>query len=242
MLPSINLLHFYNLPILEQLQIEEALLRADAGNYFLINEGSPDSVVMGISAKTEEVVQEKALEQANIPLIRRFSGGGTVFVDSNTLFMTFICNHSTFDIKAYPEQIMRWSGEFYEGALELPEFRLRENDYVIEDKKCGGNAQYFRKDRWLHHSSFLWDFDKEKMNFLKHPPKMPEYRSERTHNDFLCKLHAQFKTKKILVERVVKHLEEYFVVNQGMINLEEILSRPHRKATKVLNACDFCRS
>ena len=27
-----------------------------------------------------------------VPVIRRFSGGGTVFVDANTLFVTWICN------------------------------------------------------------------------------------------------------------------------------------------------------
>lgn len=37
-------------PILQQLQLEEALLRATKHNWFLINEGTPQpSVVMGVS-------------------------------------------------------------------------------------------------------------------------------------------------------------------------------------------------
>lgn len=38
------------LPILQQLQLEEALLRATSHNWFLINEGTPaPSIVMGVS-------------------------------------------------------------------------------------------------------------------------------------------------------------------------------------------------
>jgi hypothetical protein len=38
------------LPILKQLQLEEALLRATKHNWFLINQGTPEpTIVMGVS-------------------------------------------------------------------------------------------------------------------------------------------------------------------------------------------------
>lgn len=40
-------------------------------------------------------------------------------------------------------------------------FGLRENDYVFRDQKFGGNAQYFTGQRWLHHTSFLWNYKPE---------------------------------------------------------------------------------
>lgn len=47
---AVRLLRLRGFPILQQLQLEEALLRADAGNWFLINDGTPDpAVVLGIS-------------------------------------------------------------------------------------------------------------------------------------------------------------------------------------------------
>jgi len=43
-------LRLSGMPILQQLRLEEALLRADAGNWFLLNDGTPEpAVVMGIS-------------------------------------------------------------------------------------------------------------------------------------------------------------------------------------------------
>lgn len=59
----------------------------------------------------------------------------------------------------------------------------------MDDKKIGGNAQTITKDRWVHHTSFLWDFDNLNMNYLQMPKKRPEYRQSRPHGDFLRKLH-----------------------------------------------------
>lgn len=67
-------------------------------------------------------------------------------------------------------------------------FALRENDYVVGDHKCGGNAQGISRDRFVHHTSFLWDFSDANMALLRMPAKVPDYRSQRAHTDFLCKL------------------------------------------------------
>lgn len=46
----VNLLRLQGLPILQQLRLEEALLRADAGNWCILNDGSATAaVVLGIS-------------------------------------------------------------------------------------------------------------------------------------------------------------------------------------------------
>ena len=46
----VRLLRLRGYPILRQLQLEEALMRADAGNWFLVNDGTPaPAVVLGIS-------------------------------------------------------------------------------------------------------------------------------------------------------------------------------------------------
>jgi lipoate-protein ligase A len=33
--------------------------------------------------------------------------------------------------------------------------------------KVGGNAQTITKGRWVHHTSFLWQFDPSRMGYLK---------------------------------------------------------------------------
>ena len=73
-------------------------------------------------------------------------------------------------------------------SLSFPKFQLRENDYVLGERKMGGNAQSIGKTGFLHHTSFLWDYQDENMEYLSLPSKRPEYRGDRPHNDFLVKL------------------------------------------------------
>ncbi|QLH36644.1 MAG: hypothetical protein HWD61_11315 [Parachlamydiaceae bacterium] len=87
-------------------------------------------------------------------MIRRFTGGGTVYIDENSLMATFICNQSEMQIPCFPQHVFHWSERFYRPIFGELEFSLRENDYVIGNKKFGGNAQYMAKGRWLHHTSF----------------------------------------------------------------------------------------
>lgn len=49
-------------------------------------------------------------------------------------------------------------------------------DYVFAERKFGGNAQAITNKRWLHHTSFLWDYDPDNMAVLKNPRKQPQYR------------------------------------------------------------------
>jgi lipoate-protein ligase A len=208
---TLHLIHCQRLPIFEQLQLEEALLREDARNWCLINEGSPPAIVMGISGKKELLVNADKLSRAPIPLIKRFSGGGTVVVDEDTLFITFIFQKEAHPFAAYPEPIMRWSAEIYGSMSDL---ELRENDYVLGNKKCGGNAQYIKKDRWLHHTSFLWDFKQERMDYLLHPHKTPAYREGRTHADFLCTLSEHFPDKNTFLDRFKEELSKRYQLQE----------------------------
>lgn len=176
------------MPIVEQLRLEERLLRKDDRNFCIVNSGSPRTIVLGISGQPDLLLNQPLVQKDNIPVIRRFSGGGTVIVDEETLFVTFIFSKGALNLLPFPEPIMRWSSDLYASSWKIPGFALRENDYVIYDKKCGGNAQYIKKDRWLHHTSFLWNFQPNNMKYLLLPTKRPKYREDRDHRDFLCRL------------------------------------------------------
>lgn len=177
-----KLIELTNCFIKDQLKLEEKLLREGHDDYFLINTGSPPAIVMGISGKPELFVHP----HNTLPVLKRFSGGGTVVIDENTVFVTFICNKSSHPFPAYPEPILRWAAA--QLALATPGLQLCENDFILQNKKCGGNALYIKKDRWLIHTSFLWDYDPEKMALLKYPPKTPAYRQCRSHEAFVCRL------------------------------------------------------
>lgn len=229
--PALNLVQLHRIPIFEQLRWEEALLRADDQNWCLINVGSPPAIVMGISGQAEELVDLRLLQQQPIPLIRRFSGGGTVVVDEETLFVTFICKADDIPIQPFPHSILQWTERFYQPVFSPHPFELRENDYVIGDLKFGGNAQSICKGRWLHHSSFLWDYQVEWMRYLRIPKRMPAYRDGRSHADFLCCLKDHFPSKEVLRQQIFGQLASLFDLHEREAHeLNPFLEKPHRKS------------
>lgn len=233
---TLFILHLQQCSILTQLQIEEALLRLDTRNICLINEGSSPAIVLGVSGKIEEFIDQERWKKNPLPLVKRFSGGGTVVVDENTLFVSFICQKTLHCTLSYPEPIMRWTEEFYREAFEIAGFCLRENDYVIGEKKCGGNAQYLCKDRFVHHTTFLWDFTEERMNFLLHPKKTPLYRTGRSHGEFLCRLREYHSSKTHFVEAVCRTLSRRYEIRPLLFEeVSSLLQNPHRRATQRLD-------
>lgn len=226
---KIHLVHL-NLPIFEQLQLEEALLRTDTRNWCLINQNSPPAIVMGISGKQELLIHP----DNQLPVIRRFSGGGTVVVDENTLFVTWICNTSD-TVEGFPDRIFKWTESLYKNLFTNLPFALRENDYVLGDRKFGGNAQYIRKDRWLHHSTLLWSYNKERMNSLLLPQKAPKYREQRPHDDFLCSLDTFYTCRQTFLKSLSELCNQFEVEHVDLAEALHVLKSPHRTSTTILS-------
>ncbi|OQR87752.1 hypothetical protein ACHHYP_08105 [Achlya hypogyna] len=244
-LPKLRVLRLEHVSIFDQLVLEEALFRADRDNWFIWNErtGEP-KIVMGISGKPEKLLDVEAVGRDKIPIVKRFSGGGTVVIDDNTLFTTFIVNTEAKPlVKPYPREIMDWSATFFTPLFDditqhTEAFALREDDYVFGDRKFAGNAQSISKDRWLHHTSFLWDYSAANMRYLQNPAKQPAYRAKRDHTEFLCKLKDYVASRDVLFEAFERHLKLHFDVNDVTLpdhELQSILARDHRKSTKFIN-------
>lgn len=228
---KLHLIELSSAPIYEQLLLEETLLRADDRSFCLINRGSPRAIVMGLSGIPEELIHLDSVHQDQIPVFKRFSGGGTVIVDEETLFITFLFAKKDLSITPYPEPILRWSAELYQTAWNLPGFSLRENDYALGERKCGGNAQYLRKERWLHHTSFLWNYDPKNMKYLTLPKKRPTYRQDRSHEEFLCTL-KDHGSMDLLIEKLKEELvKRFYIESLSKEELRVIRGRSCRIAT-----------
>lgn len=217
--------------IYEQLQLEESLIRTSDQNFCFINSGSPPAIVMGISGHPTELIDYDAYKKTPIPIIKRFSGGGTVVVDQDTIFVTFLFQKNAFPSAHCPKSVLEWSENIYQGAFVDIPFQLRENDYIIRDKKIGGNAQYFVKNAWLHHTSFLFDYSNERMNLLQMPKKKPLYRENRDHTSFCDKLRTAFTTKDAFINAIIDHLQSlYSCIHISLEQAKEKATSEHRKS------------
>lgn len=249
------LLRLRNVPILQALRVEEALFRADTGRSWLITnewdrEGgistltgehqppsAADAIVLGISGKPAELVHLDRAEAAGVPLCKRFSGGGTVIVDTQTIFVTFIVAAEALpEVAPYPEPMLKWTSDVYADALAscgVDGFATHANDYCIGNRKFGGNAQSISGARWLHHTSLLWDYDPARMSLLQMPKKRPEYRADREHESFLRSLSAAgVPDRSELVQAIISATADRFDLHEATAaDTEEALATPHRKVT-----------
>ena len=242
--------------IFEQLRLEEALYRADGNNWIVVNDGGHapphPSVVLGISGKPEKMCDVTRIQQEDVPLYRRFTGGGTVVVGEGTTFISLIANKSVLPSKNTngPRELMKWSGDWYSNALRecgvdvgseessKHAFALRENDYVLGNRKFAGNAQGLSRDRFVHHTSILWSFQQLDMMLLQNPEKQPDYRARRDHNEFLIPLSETMEDREALPNALIRQLAkmgfDLVDVDPDDAMVKEALVRKHHKSSSAV--------
>ncbi|CAI5483458.1 unnamed protein product [Closterium sp. Yama58-4] len=211
-----------------QLRLEEKLLRSDPtnSNWFVFNaDVAAPTIVMGISGKPHELLHTEAVLEARVPVVRRFSGGGTVVLDSGSVLTSLICRRSAVpNLPLYPRPIMEWTEGLLQPAMtNVPGFALRDNDYVVGDLKVGGNAQSITGSSFLHHTSFLWDFCSHRMALLQQPSRAPEYREGRSHDQFITKLCQYYSTKDEFLRSVLVALALHFDLRATALHQVEAL-------------------
>lgn len=124
---------------------------------------------------------------------------------------------------------------------EAEGFSVKENDYCWGDRKIAGNAQAIVKDRWLHHTSFLWDYRREHMALLQEPERQPQYRGERKHDKFLTPLKSFGFRRRDFLESVEEALAShgFEMTLTSMICSYACITIFHSaSAARISNACE----
>jgi len=140
------------------LALEEYLLRKDGliddVVLFYINQ---PSIIIGRHQNTLEEINKEYVDQHNIQVVRRLSGGGAVYHDLGNLNFSFITNyqHGYFkNFQLFTEPVIRCLDRLGVNA-ELS----GRNDILIDGQKVSGNAQYISRGRIVSHGTLLFDSD-----------------------------------------------------------------------------------
>lgn len=115
---------------------------------------SVPSILIGKHQNTYSEINVPYVEENNIPVVRRMSGGGTVFCDKGNMNFTFIEGNSSgfTDFRKFTRPILG-----YLRSIKVPAEFSGRNDLVIDGKKFSGNAQYKIKGIVVHHGTLLID-------------------------------------------------------------------------------------
>ena len=120
---------------------------------FLLWQNAP-AVVVGSYQNICREVHVEALRQRGIPVVRRISGGGTVYHDLGNVNYTYIVRAGTLDYDAVLAPVIAALN-----AIGVPARKNRTCDIAIGDLKISGSAQRMTKGRLLHHGTLLFSSD-----------------------------------------------------------------------------------
>ncbi len=148
------------------LAAEEFLLHNRKEDFVMFYVNAP-SVIVG---KHQNVFREVNLTFAaarGIPVVRRLTGGGTVYHDRGNVNFSFILSGEKgklVDFARYIRPVM----EFLR-SKGVPAITDERNNILIGQKKISGNAEHIFKERVLHHGTLLFDTDLQELEKALQP-------------------------------------------------------------------------
>jgi len=112
------------------------------------------SIIVGKHQNTLAEINYPYVKENGIPVIRRISGGGTVFHDLGNLNFTFIQNGEKgklVDFRKFTDPILAVLNK-----MGVPAVFEGKNDLRVDGLKISGNAEHVFKNRVLHHGTLLF--------------------------------------------------------------------------------------
>lgn len=124
--------------------------------YLLLYVNAP-AIVIGKHQNAFQEINTHLVQTHQLPVLRRISGGGTVFHDLGNLNFSFIQPYSSKEFNNY---------EHFTGAIAralaawgVPALLTERGDITVEGKKVSGSAQAMRQGRLASHGTLLFRSD-----------------------------------------------------------------------------------
>lgn len=134
---------------------------------FYINE---PSIIIGVNQNTIEEINQTYVEENNIHVVRRMSGGGAVYHDLGNFSFCFITEddgNSFRDFSKFTEPVIEF---LHKMGVKDAALKGR-NDLTIGEKKFSGNAMYATNGRMTAHGTILFDSDLDAVTGALKPRK-----------------------------------------------------------------------
>jgi lipoate---protein ligase len=177
----------------ENLALDEALLESgDDHEVLRFWEPKQFVVVVGNSSRLADEVELDACSHYGVPVLRRPSGGAAIVTGPGCLMYSLVLSYRKRPQLRSIDQAHRFVLEAMAEALRprIPNVRREGiSDLAIDARKFSGNSLRCKREYLLYHGTLLHHFPLNRVvEFLKMPPREPQYRQHRSHSEFVVNL------------------------------------------------------
>ena len=181
---------------------EEYLLKHTDGFFVYLWRNAP-AVIVGVNQNAFNEVNLSYTQNNDIKVVRRITGGGTVYHDLNNICYTVIAPYDS-----SKENYKEFTKPVIDYLITLgvkAEFSGR-NDITVDGKKISGNAQTVYGNRIMHHGTILFKTD---MNALENAIKPSKLKLE----------SKAVKSVRARVTNVSEHLKAKMTADEFYLGL-----------------------
>lgn len=192
------------------------------------------AILIGRNQNTMSEINYEYIKENDITVVRRLSGGGTVYNDYGNMLYTFITYRGDNEGQV-KNGFEKFAAPVIDAlqSLGVNAIFTGRNDITIEDKKFSGNAQYFTKEKLLHHGTLLYDCDMSKLSLaLKSKPIKFVDKAVKSVGSRVTNI-AGHMNKKMSLSEFRDYLKDYVIKVHGIENIYEFSSEDIAKINEI---------
>ncbi len=207
------------------LAIEEYVLQkfGEKDTYLLFYINEP-SIIIGRNQNTVEEINTDYVDQHDIKVVRRLSGGGAVYHDLGNLNFSFITKDdgdSFHNFEKFTKPVVEALN-----SVGVPAKLEGRNDLVVDGRKISGNAMFSTKGRMFSHGTLMFDSEIEHvvaaLNVSKEKIESKGIKSIRSRVANI----TEFLDKKMTMDQFKT------MILQHVFNVEDVNDVPRYKLTE----------
>ena len=215
---------------------EEYLLhRFPTEDIFLLYVNAP-SIIVGKFQNTLAEINRDYVKEKEIKVVRRMSGGGTVYHDLGNLnfsFHTLLGQNDFGDFSFFTQPVLNMLNK-----LGVPAVLEGRNDLLVEGRKFSGNAKLARHGKMIQHGTILLHSEMEvlgealKVNPLKFIDKAIKSNRSRVTNliNYLPKETTTTDLKNLLTDEIIKNnptSERYELTEEDLQGIQDLITEKY---------------